>query len=341
MSTINKKPNIFSYATSELAQDGFLCWLLEWSKESNKSYNSELNQCAVHFVKELLDIPIKTNFTVNKIRILRQRFKIDVLAEINDKYVILIEDKVNTSFSRGQLSKYAKKAEKHYKRPHWNIKKHYLKSYLVWDDERDFVISEGYEVFDIFAFAKFFGSYKAVKNDFFEDFLLNISERRDRYLSYKTIPPKSWHPNTWNNFLYELRKALIKMTTIHGKFGSYHSGNNYWFLLTWLSDYKEVGSHVSLEFNSGSLVVKSHIKDSGINKRKQRLELIKRLLTIYAGTTSAKFKVVGGQGKRLNDSKSMAILEFSDYFKLDKSGRIDFDKTCLVIKELNTTFKSL
>jgi hypothetical protein len=31
------KPNIFKYATSELSQDAFICWLLAWAKDENKS----------------------------------------------------------------------------------------------------------------------------------------------------------------------------------------------------------------------------------------------------------------------------------------------------------------
>ena len=30
------KPNLFKYATSELSQDAFICWLLEWAKPQNR-----------------------------------------------------------------------------------------------------------------------------------------------------------------------------------------------------------------------------------------------------------------------------------------------------------------
>lgn len=345
---MTRRPNIFSYATSELSQDAFLCWLLEWSIASNKAFHPKLHECAEQFVKTLLALPDDTSFAVQKIKIFRQRFKIDVLVEINDEYVILIEDKVDTKFHSDQLSKYAKKVAQHYEmldkknkeKPHWKIKKHYLKSYLVWDDERAFVEREDYQVFDINDFTSFFGPYSTVDHDVFHDFWQNILRRQDRYEAYKSDPPNSWHPDTWNSFLYELRNKLVQKTSINGKFGSFHSGNTYWFLLTWLKDYKKDGSNVSLEFNSGHLVVKTHIKDPSSEKRKIREDLIIRLQTIYKGSNNVKFKIVGGKGKRLANSNSMIILEFTDYFKLD-NGVIDFDESCRVIKEINTTFNTL
>ena len=35
------KPNIFNFATKELSQDAFLCYLLEFSKEGYKKYEKE------------------------------------------------------------------------------------------------------------------------------------------------------------------------------------------------------------------------------------------------------------------------------------------------------------
>ncbi len=43
------KPNLFSYATSELSQDAFICWLLAWAHPENKEINSDspaLHACA-------------------------------------------------------------------------------------------------------------------------------------------------------------------------------------------------------------------------------------------------------------------------------------------------------
>ena len=56
---MNNKPNIFDYATSELSQDAFLCWLMQWANKSNKKIDAPLNNCAVQFVKKLLNEDIE------------------------------------------------------------------------------------------------------------------------------------------------------------------------------------------------------------------------------------------------------------------------------------------
>ncbi|WP_026744478.1 PD-(D/E)XK nuclease family protein [Leucothrix mucor] len=334
MSIVSIKPNIFSYATGELAQDAFLCWFLEWSKESNKAHNLELNIISLAFVKKLLEIPDSENFSIDKIRILRQKDNIDILAEVNDQYLILIEDKVKTTFHSGQLQKYADKVAKRYKPPQWVIKKHYVKSYLVWGSERDYVDKEGYQVFDIYDFADFVEPHGTVANDFYQDFRLSILTRRDRYQSYTNLAPDAWYRDTWYGFLHALRKKLG-----YGKFAAHHSGSPYWLVLTWLRNYGAEGSNVSLEFHTGRLVIKTHIKDSTTDKKKLREDLINNLRPIYDGI-GVKFKIVGGKGKRLIGANSMAILELTDYLKFKDDG-IDFTETCRAINELNIAFNKL
>ena len=48
------KPNIFNFATKELSQDAFLCYLLEFSKEEYKKYEKE-HIFANIFLKNILN----------------------------------------------------------------------------------------------------------------------------------------------------------------------------------------------------------------------------------------------------------------------------------------------
>jgi hypothetical protein len=41
------RPNLFSYATSELSQDAFICWLLSWASLEYKDVDGQLHQCAI------------------------------------------------------------------------------------------------------------------------------------------------------------------------------------------------------------------------------------------------------------------------------------------------------
>ena len=46
-----KKPNLFDYATSELSQDAFICWLLKWSNPEYIEVSKELHLCGIEILK--------------------------------------------------------------------------------------------------------------------------------------------------------------------------------------------------------------------------------------------------------------------------------------------------
>lgn len=86
-----ERNNIFNFATSELSQDAFICWCLNWLNYKG----SELRALAVDLLKEFVEEDISSN---QEIIIKRQFKKIDILVvfkELNRVYII--EDKVNSS----------------------------------------------------------------------------------------------------------------------------------------------------------------------------------------------------------------------------------------------------
>ncbi|MFI3242499.1 MAG: hypothetical protein R3Y43_08040 [Alphaproteobacteria bacterium] len=100
----DKEPNIFEYATSELSQDAFLCWLLAWGKDEYKS--NKLHKIAKEFLKELTG---QDGFNI--VDIVRQHKKIDVLVILKkdkENYALIIEDKTNTSEHSKQIQRYVK-----------------------------------------------------------------------------------------------------------------------------------------------------------------------------------------------------------------------------------------
>ena len=87
------KPNLFNIATKELSQDGFFTWLLQWGAPENEKHNSGLFNSAQSFIKLLLSKQNIENVEVNKVVAGRQWEKIDIWAEINNEYLIIIEIK--------------------------------------------------------------------------------------------------------------------------------------------------------------------------------------------------------------------------------------------------------
>ena len=105
------KNNLFNYATSELSQDAFICYLASFAyKNANK--DSALTECARNlfhlFVPEIdtEDVvleKIEQQFSLGK------NGRIDVLFTAQSKgknYKIIIEDKTFTGDYKGQLINY-------------------------------------------------------------------------------------------------------------------------------------------------------------------------------------------------------------------------------------------
>ncbi len=107
------RPNIFDYATKELSQDAMICWLIAWAGQSKDAAREDeaLQLCGRQFVCTLLNhkrsgkAPIELEDEV-KTEIYQQERRIDVLARINGKHVLLIEDKTGTKDHDKKLSRY-------------------------------------------------------------------------------------------------------------------------------------------------------------------------------------------------------------------------------------------
>ena len=145
------KPNIFDYATSELSQDAFLSWIIKWA---DKEYcdDKKMNQCGKEIVEKLSHkkIPATKEYTVDvyKQYTISNGQKMDLWITFNEfekdpkkeKYSLVIEDKVDTSFHDSQLKNYRKEAEDWCKEN--NVKKSYYcyyKSGFLSEAERKMV----------------------------------------------------------------------------------------------------------------------------------------------------------------------------------------------------------
>jgi len=103
------KPNLFNYATSELSQDAFLLWLLEWANPSNSEYDPELHLTAKVFLRRIMDVDDK--FDIKSIVCKKQQYHIDVLAIVNNEIAVIIEDKINTQEHGNQIARYRQQLE--------------------------------------------------------------------------------------------------------------------------------------------------------------------------------------------------------------------------------------
>ncbi len=100
-----RENNLFRYATSELSQDAFICWLLSHLKEEVYDVDKYMTACANDFMAEIFKNTIVWTKDKRVKSIKRQYKKIDILVEVDD-YKIIIEDKTFTSTHDNQINRY-------------------------------------------------------------------------------------------------------------------------------------------------------------------------------------------------------------------------------------------
>lgn len=202
-SKVMEKPNIFEIATKELSQDAFITWLLKWADDSYKATDEDLHQCGKEFVSTLIKNQYP-NFSesINKVEAGRQWKKIDVWAKVNDKYLIIIEDKINSRDHSKQLEKYKKTAEK------WcqeHNKEKPICIYLKTGNECEANLKKireekGYSTFSRENFIDLFNKFGQIKNNIFVDFkerMLQIEKLTNRY---KDKQISDWKRADWEGF---------------------------------------------------------------------------------------------------------------------------------------------
>lgn len=195
------KPNIFKYATKELSQDAFICWLLSWADDKYKE--CELNHIAKALLKKFFDLEnVDFPSIINSITIDKQYKNVDVLCRINDSYTIIIEDKTNTKAHGKQLIRYRDVIEECF--PNDKILAIYFKTHDQSNYNKE--IEEGFKVFDRIELIKILDIYPKFENDIFQDFRQYIHAIESEVNAY--VSKKAWSSRNWIGFFKFLKNEL-------------------------------------------------------------------------------------------------------------------------------------
>lgn len=204
------RPNIFEIATKELNQDAFITWLLQFADSKYKATDELLNECGKSFVYQLIRKQLPTfDEQIIKVNAGRQWESIDVWAEINDKYLIIIEDKTYTSHHSNQLTRYKNTAEE------WCFKNNYAKPICIYlktgnesQSSLNGIINEGFAIFNRVDFINLLELFKTTKNNIFLDFLDRLTriEKSNNEFENKNIG--DWNGDDWQGFFQFLEKEI-------------------------------------------------------------------------------------------------------------------------------------
>ena len=206
--SMSEQPNLFNFATSELSQDAFICWLLSWAAPGNREFDQKLHECA----KRLLDIFFDKHSkgkppSYNCVEVRKQDNFIDILCIINYDIYILIEDKTWTKNHSDQLRRYVDNIKSK------NISESkILPIYFKTGDQSDYreIHKNGYIVFSRSDFLKVLnaGHMTGITNQIFLDYRNHLQKIDNEVNSYKILPVSEWKWESWKGFFIELQQLL-------------------------------------------------------------------------------------------------------------------------------------
>lgn len=202
-------PNLFEIATSELSQDAFLCWLIQWADNSYADIDRQLNELASRFVATLLQE--LDYMQIDKVEAGRQRNSVDVWARINDTHFLIIENKTGTQEHSDQLNRYRKDAEKDPGLEGMTVSCAYFK--MEEQSDLSGVYAANFHHVSRREMLDLLGAYDRTvpehdKHDIVIDFYRHLQKVDAEYKSYKMQTLAQWSDRAWAGFFSELQKQF-------------------------------------------------------------------------------------------------------------------------------------
>lgn len=270
------KPNLFKFATSELSQDAFILWLLEWANPECATEDKALHETAQEFVRLLLE---DKELEIRSVECKKQEHHIDVFAIVNGEYALIIEDKTNTSEHSNQLKRYSEWVQREKKYSDLELHCVYYKTgnesyaklkrlsenYNKDYPEENFCSITRKEVLDIL-------TQSTSTNAILCDYVEHLQKIQDLTESYVSHPIKEWAWEAWQGFYMALELELDK-----GDWG-YVANPNGGFLGFWWHWGKAASNsevELYLQFEQNKLCVKAYNKNAKTNGIHYSNKLIK------------------------------------------------------------------
>lgn len=278
------RPNIFDIATKELHQDAFIAWLLQYSDKQYENIDLLLNKCGREFITKLIQAKIPDfKEEIISVDAGRQWDNIDVWAKINNKYLIIIEDKTFSSFHSDQLERYQKFAKS------WCLKNNYLEPICIYlktgnDSKLNLskVTDKGYSIFQRLDFLEILNKYKDCDNNIFLDYHQRLKklEKVNGQFEQKIIG--DWNGDDWQGF-FQFLDHEINLVNWH--YVNNPSGGFWNAIVNW-AQWGIFPAYVQIEEGKLCFKVSTHSEDIEVPSTKNRGEVrneLYRLIKEQAG----------------------------------------------------------
>ena len=334
-----ERNNIFNFATSELSQDAFICWLCNWVNFDDNSLSEDekkLKSLATEFIEKMLGEKLEDR----KVNIKRQYQKIDVLLEIQNKtefitkgnninpivdMYVIIEDKVGIGLHSKQIERYRELLSEKNEKDNGSRAKIKVVYYKIYDEDNTERLKEnGVNVIlgreNILELLK---EYKdKINNSIFENYHNYLSNIETDVNSYEKKNLEDWNSNCYIGFFKELKneKNLLEHAIGRQKDCSWGYVNNssggfmgmWWFPLSEekinkLTETSDEDIYLQIEqYNQKNIIA---IKYSVPKKNKNNKELSKEDFEKKVTIASEKRKELFSKLKNKLENESKDILK--------------------------------
>lgn len=313
-------PNLFSFATSELSQDAFICWFLSWADDKYKSLDASLHTCAINFISEAFrkhSKPMPKELT--DIKITKQDKNIDVLCVINNEFAIIVEDKTWTKQHSNQLSRYKEEILGREFEP-GNIIPIYYKS----EEQSNYVKVEknGYKPFLRDEMIKILSTYEG-SNQVLIDYKDHLIQKSQKIASFMYLPINDWHRYSWVGFYMCLQERL---SSGHWDYVANPNGG---FLGFWWHWHGNDDCEQYLQLEENKLCFKISVGENS-DRRKLR-SMWHDLVMSQANKENTDLVVV--KPPRFGNGGYMTVsIGAKDYRQVDENNIIDIKKTLQILR---------
>ena len=258
-------PNLFRFATKELTQDAFICWLLAWADQECAVEDRALNMLGLALVNQILEMHGVSRLTAPiNVKVHRQLMRADVVAEVGDGLVILIEDKVHAGLHGDQLVRYRRQIEEKFSG------KKIIPVFLKTGDQSSYreVEDAGYRLLLRDHILGLLRPWKGqTLNSIFVDFLDNLEWREAQVGSYATRPVSAWGDESWIGFCKRLKRDLpgeVELEYVPNASGGFLG--LWWNTKGWADPNTGVEHSVYLQIEEGPLCFKIGVNGKDVDR---------------------------------------------------------------------------
>ena len=332
-------PNLYGFATKELAQDATISYLLAWADPAYRESHPHLHTLGTELLRSLLQTQKEVLPPIETLCIKTQVDRIDIVVKINageNGVLLIIEDKVNTQERRNQIKEYKETAAEKYRGQYDRLVAVYFKtgneSKASLPNKKECGHFMRRDLLDVL------NKFQDTGNTIVDDFRTHLQNREDDTNRWESASYNEWGWGQWEGFYAELEHRW------DGCCGWGYIANPAGGFLGWSSDYWRIGT----EDRYASLYIQIHNEPlrltvrlgSGNAMDKVRAPFMHRVYQVLNALNEEAFDDIhlkkagtfrGGGAAAVAD---VTFDEQGPWFAVDSNGVVNMDATIERLRRL-------